>query len=102
MRQNKLKELSFDDLPPSNIEEYIKYESTLEREFEFFRKYYDIYINVDSGQLVLTKQEYSNIFSQSDYWDKLYMFKDAFDSEYHFFSDRLYKIYISKLIAAQY
>ena len=35
MRQNKLKELSFDDLPPSNIEEYIKYESTLEREFIF-------------------------------------------------------------------
>jgi len=38
MKQNKLGELPFDDLPPVNIGEYIEYESTLEREFTFICK----------------------------------------------------------------
>lgn len=83
------------DLSPINNNEYL-----LEKEFEFFKKYYSIYKNVENGQVVLTKKEYSNIFSQSNYWDKLYIFKEAFNSKYHFFSDKLYEIYILKLMKA--
>jgi hypothetical protein len=90
MKKEKLKGLSCDDQPPSNIEEYMYCEGILEEEFNFFKNYYDIYSKIATGHSSINKKIYEELFGSKNYWDKLYNFKDAFDSKYHYFSDELY------------
>ena len=94
MKKNKLEMLHSDDLPPRNIEEYMYSEGIMEREFEFFKGIYMEYEKIVSGHLGINKEIYEKLFNCDNYWDKVYNFKSAFDSNYHYFSKKIYKEYL--------
>ena len=94
MKKNKLEKLHFDDLPPSNTEDYTYMCGILEKEFEFFKSIYQIYERIDTGHLGINEEIYEELFNCDNYWDKVYNFRGAFDSNYHYFCKKIYKEYL--------
>lgn len=85
MRKRKIDELQ------TNTEEL----GMLEKEFKFFKDYYNYYCRISNGDLKINEELYRELFNSSNYWDYMDNFKDVFNSEYHYFMDKIFQEYIN-------